>query len=104
MSDLSVRSVLPSGDCGPSAQLKGAGFDEKNSVGKGMVQGILLAEGGKFLELIKSSVLEGFGVDREIVGEMPGATSRLVDWTYDLVISKLDDWAIGQGISTEKQS
>jgi hypothetical protein len=54
--------------------------------------------GGEYLDMIKEAIEDGFAQARELLGELPDEVSALVDNTYELVMEKLDAWAIEQGI------
>jgi hypothetical protein len=54
--------------------------------------------GEDFLSTIKAAIEEGFKQARDILGELPDEVNSLIDDTYAKTMSKLDDWARGQGI------
>ncbi len=56
-------------------------------------------EAGDYFEKIKAGIEEGFRQAKEMLGSVPEAVSNLTESTYDLVMSKLDDWAQQKGIS-----
>ncbi len=59
--------------------------------------------GDEFLSTIKDAVEEGFKQAREMLGELPGQVSSLIDDTYELVMEKLDAWGVEQGITAQEQ-
>jgi hypothetical protein len=59
--------------------------------------------GDEFLSTIKDAVEEGFKQARDMLGELPGQVSNLIDDTYKLVMEKLDAWGVEQGITAQEQ-
>lgn len=59
--------------------------------------------GDEFLSTIKAAVEEGFKQARDMLGELPGQVSSLIDDTYALVMEKLDAWGVEKGITTQEQ-
>lgn len=57
--------------------------------------------GEDFLATIKGAIEEGFSQAREMIGDVPDSVSKLTNDTHDLVMSKLNDWAKANGISTD---
>jgi hypothetical protein len=55
--------------------------------------------GDEFLTKIKDAIEQGFSQAREMLGELPDQVSQLVNDTHDLVMSKLDAWAVQKGIT-----
>ncbi|NLG17068.1 MAG: DUF5610 domain-containing protein [Fibrobacter sp.] len=56
--------------------------------------------GADFLDTIKGAIEKGFEEAFEILGPLPEAVSELTGSTYDLVMQKLDNWAVEKGIIT----
>ena len=56
--------------------------------------------GADFLNTIKGAIEKGFGEARGILGAVPESVSELTNSTYDLVMQKLENWAIEKGIIT----
>lgn len=54
--------------------------------------------GSDYIEMIKGAIEDGFAQAREMLGEVPDEISALVDDTYQLVMEKMDAWAVEQGI------
>ena len=53
-----------------------------------------------FLNTIKAAIEKGFSEARGILGAVPKSVSDLTDRTYELVMEKLDIWAVEKGILT----
>ena len=66
--------------------------------------GAFKGEGEEFLDKIRSAIEDGFKQAREILGNLPDEVSGLINDTYDLVMKKLDSWAVGQGIQVQKDA
>ncbi|HON12136.1 MAG TPA: DUF5610 domain-containing protein, partial [Chitinispirillaceae bacterium] len=53
-----------------------------------------------FLNTIKAAIEKGFSEARGMLGAVPKSVSDLTDRTYELVMEKLDKWAVEKGILT----
>ncbi|MBN1127354.1 MAG: DUF5610 domain-containing protein [Chitinispirillaceae bacterium] len=56
--------------------------------------------GEDFLQIIKDAIDKGFAEARDLLGDVPGPVSSLINDTYELVMQKLDNWAKETGIET----
>jgi hypothetical protein len=60
--------------------------------------------GQDFLAMIKDAIDQGFSQAKDITGDLPDPVSKLVNNTHDLVMKKLDAWALQQGIASDTSS